>query len=302
MSMKTIRMACAARMALAGAMLLSMNSFAQRAASAARADGHETPLMVYEAVGAAGEGCAPLVVISHGAGGTERGYRYLAEAMAKMGYIAVVMGHRESGPGVLGANIRAQGLEKGVEEMLVNREAESARLLDVGATLKWAEAQCKAPGRIPFRVLMGHSMGAETVMLEAGAANRVGIASPPAGEKRFDAYVALSPEGPGIVFTDGAWRQMRVPVLMVTGTRDRPIQGTPEERKTPWKEMPGAKGGCQWMAVIDEATHMNFAGHGMGVEKVTPMVTATVASFLDGVRKGMCAVPAARVGMTLQAK
>jgi hypothetical protein len=35
--------------------------------------------MVYDAVGA-GAGCAPLAVVSHGAGGSERGYRYLAVA------------------------------------------------------------------------------------------------------------------------------------------------------------------------------------------------------------------------------
>jgi hypothetical protein len=43
--------------------------------------------------------------------------------------------------------------------------AERARLLDVDVTLVWAGAQCSPP----FRVLPGHSMGAESVMLEAGA-------------------------------------------------------------------------------------------------------------------------------------
>ncbi len=283
-------------------MLLPVSAHCQRAESAVRADGHETPLMVYDAAGAAGGVCAPLAVISHGAGGTERGYGYLAEAMAKMGYQAVVMGHRQSGPGVLGANIRAQGLQKGVEEMLVNRDAESARLLDVGATLKWAESRCRAPGGIPFKVLLGHSMGAETVLLEAGATNRVGIASPPAGKKRFDGYVALSPEGPGIVFPDGAWKGVRAPVLMVTGTRDQPIKGTAEERQIPWKEMPGAKGGCQWLGVIDGARHMNFTGNGVEAEQVTSMTVATIDSFLAGVRRGSCSLPAARAGIVLQAK
>jgi predicted dienelactone hydrolase len=281
---------------------MTVTCVAQRTVSVPRADGRETPLMIYDAVRGGPVGCAPLALISHGAGGTERGYRYLAEAMAKMGYTAVVMGHPESGPGVLGANVRAQGLRKGVEEMVVNRDAESARMLDVGAALKWAEAGCKSPGKIPFRVLLGHSMGAETVMLEAGAANRVGIASPPAGQKRFDAYVALSPEGPGIVFPDGAWREIKAPVLMMTGTQDRAIKGPPEDRVIPFKEMPGAKGGCQWVGVIEGARHMNFAGIGVEADNVTSLVDSTIESFLAGVRKGSCLLPSARAGMTLQAK
>lgn len=94
-------------------------------------------------MGARSGECAPLAVISHGAGGTERGYRYLAEAMAKMGYTAVVMGHRES-------SIRADILRH-VPEAVESRKTEQARLLDVGAALKWADGRCRSP----FRVLLG---------------------------------------------------------------------------------------------------------------------------------------------------
>jgi hypothetical protein len=50
-------------------------------------------------------------------------------------------------------------------------------------------------------------------MLEAGAINMIAVASPPSGQDRFDAYVALSPEGPGIVFPDRAWRGIHKPML-----------------------------------------------------------------------------------------
>jgi predicted dienelactone hydrolase len=274
---------------------------AQRTVSIPREDGHATPLMIYEPTGA-GKQCAPLALISHGAGGTERGYRYLADGMAKMGYEAVVMGHRESGPGVLGSSVMAQGVQRGVQQVVEDRNAETARLRDVGAALKWADAQCKAPGKIPFRVLLGHSMGAETVLLEAGARNQIGVTSPPAGLKRFDAYVALSPEGPGIVFPDRAWTDVRVPVLMLTGTLDREIQAGPEERLIPWKEMPGAKGGCQWLGVIDGARHMNFSGNGVEAERVTALTVATIDSFLAGARRGRCALPPATAGIVVTSK
>ena len=261
-----------------------------------RTDGQTTPLMLYAAVGA-GSGCAPLAVISHGAGGSEGGYAYLAEAMAKLGYTTVVMGHKESGRDALRDDMQRLGLMKGVTALVADKHAEEARLLDVGAALKWAEGQCKAP----FKVLLGHSMGAETVMLEAGAKNMIGVAAPPAGQERFDAYVALSPEGAGVVFPDHAWSGIRKPLLILTGTRDESLKGGPKARLEPWKDLPGAEN-CQWQGVIEGATHMNFAGNGVGNERVTPLVTETVASFLEGVRKKSCVVPGSTAEMKLVGK
>ena len=265
--------------------------------SAPRSDGHETPLRIYPAADT-GSGCAPLAVISHGAGGSENGYRYLAAAMAQLGYTAVVMGHRESGLAALSEDMRADGIRRGVHALVADPEAEQARLLDVGAALPWADGQCHAP----FRVLLGHSMGAETVMLEAGAKNIIGVSPSVAGQDRFDAYVALSPEGPGVVFSEHSWSAIHKPLLVLTGTRDQSLKGGPQARQIPWHDLPGITSKCQWMAVIDGATHMNFAGNGMGAEQVKPMVTQTIASFLSGIREAACTLPTPRAGMTMQAK
>jgi predicted dienelactone hydrolase len=168
----------------------------------------------------------------------------------------------------------------------------------VGATLKWAETQCHAP----FRVLLGHSMGTETVMLEAGAKNIIGVSSPPAGQDRFDAYVALSPEGPGVVFPADAWSGIRKPVLILTGTRDQSLKGGPEARLVPWQVLPGNATRCQWLGVVDGANHMNFAGNGLGHETVEPLVTQTIAAFLAGVHGHACTLPAPVSGFRLQQK
>lgn len=270
---------------------------AQQPLSVPRADGHSTPLLLYPAIGA-GAGCAPLAIISHGAGGSEAGYQYLAQAMAHLGYTTIVMGHRESGFAALRTDMVQDGLMPGVRALVADPNAEQARLLDVGAALKWADAQCRSP----FRLLLGHSMGAETVMLEAGAKNMIGVASPPAGQDRFDAYVALSPEGSGVVFPQHAWGGIRKPMLIMTGTRDQSLQGGPKARLEPWHNLPGAASHCQWMGVIDGASHMNFAGKFPGHEKVEPLVTNTITSFLAGVRQNACAHPAAPSEMKLQAK
>lgn len=268
----------------------------QERVTAQRADGHQTPMIVYRTTDTGA--CAPLALISHGAGGSETGYRYIAESLAREGFTAIVMGHRESGFEALSSDILGDGIRQGVRTLVTDQNAEQARLMDVGAALKWSDAQCRAP----VRVLLGHSMGAATVMLEAGAKNIIGVPSPPAGLDRFDAYIALSPQGPGIVFPEHAWSGIRKPLLVLTGTRDQNLQGGPEARQIPWRDMPGSAGQCQWLGVIDGATHMNFAGSGIGVERVEPMVTATIVEFLAGARRHNCGKPAPIAGMTLQSK
>lgn len=270
---------------------------AQQHLDVPRADGHTTPLLLYSAENPA-SACPPLAIISHGAGGSENGYRYLARAMARLGYTTVVMGHRESGFSALRSDMLHHGIRPGIRALVADPNAEQARLLDVGAALAWANHRCRAP----FRVLLGHSMGSETVMLEAGAKNIIGVASPPAGQNRFNAYVALSPEGPGVVFPNHAWSSIRTPILILTGTRDQSLQGGPQARQIPWHNLPGDPAHCQWMGVIDGATHMNFAGVGFGHTRVEPLVTSTIAAFLQGVRAHACILPPSKSDITLQAK
>lgn len=74
-------------------LLLSMGCSAQQLVKVPRSDGAQTPLRVYSAcVG----GCAPLALISPGAGGSEDGYKYLAKALQEDGCRAIVIGHKES--------------------------------------------------------------------------------------------------------------------------------------------------------------------------------------------------------------
>lgn len=278
-------------------LLFSASAPAQQRVSTPRSDGKSTPLLVYSAQGAA-QGCAPLAVISHGAGGSENGYRYLAQAMAQSGFTTIVMGHRESGFSALTSDMRADGIRPGIRDLVADPKAEQARLLDLGAALRYADQQCRAP----FRVLLGHSMGAETAMLEAGAHNKIAIATPPAGRDRFDAYVALSPEGPGVVFPDNAWHGIRKPMLILTGTRDQSLQGGPEARQVPFSSLPGRADHCQWMAVIDGATHMNFAGTGFDAASADDKVIRVIVDFLSGVHAGSCSLPPAAKGMILRVK
>lgn len=261
---------------------------AQQRVEAARSDGARTPLMVYEP--ASTGTCAPLLLVSHGAGGSEHGLAYMGEALSRDGWRVIVMGHRESGLPVLKEDILRRGVHGGIAALVTDTPAYEARFLDIAAALAWADQRCHAP----FHALLGHSMGAITVMLQAGASNRLGLHARGA----FDAYVALSPEGVGDVFPEGAWKGIRAPMLLVTGTRDRGLGGDYRWRL---QAFDGLGPGCRWLAVVDGANHMNFGG-GEFAAAVQKDTTTLVVNYLDALRRGACGTPPSLPGVMVRQK
>jgi predicted dienelactone hydrolase len=276
--------------AFAAGLIGPVSSFAQRHVDVPRADGASTPLAVYEPT-AGSKGCAPLALISHGAGGSERGLRYLGEGLARDGWRAIVIGHRESSLGVLTADIASDGFKQGITDLVTNAAAYKARFMDIDAARAWSDKSCHAP----YSALLGHSMGAITVMLEAGAANKLGLKA--AGG--FDAYVALSPEGPGVVFPEDAWRPIRAPMLLVTGTRDRGLGGDYTWRTQAYD---GLAAGCRWLAVIDGASHMDLGGARSTNRRVETATVSLATRYLDGLRGGHCATAPKLDGVALRTK
>jgi dienelactone hydrolase len=274
---------------------LALVSFSLCAASASgeesqtlvRADGAQVPVRVFAVPAAT---CQGVAVISPGAGGTEKGLSYLAKALSKGGWLSVVVGHKESGPSVLRADMDGLNLKGGLLRLTTDRSAYEARWMDIGAALDWTRPRCAKH----FSALIGHSMGAATVMLEAGAGNNLNLT----GKDRFDAYVAMSPQGPGSIFPDGAWSKIGKPVLMLTGTADKALEGAWTTRTVPYDDMPAD---CKWLGVIDGATHMNFAGSGFS-RKTEALTIHATQTFLNSLVAGSCATLAEEDGIAFKHK
>jgi len=199
-------------------------------------------------------------------------------------------GHKESGPASLRHDIRNAGIHGGLKEMVTDRRLQRDRMLDLRAALEWSEKQCPRP----YKVLLGHSMGSDTVVFEAGAQNKLDAH----GEDRFDAYVAISASGPGSIFTNDSWVHIRKPLFVLTGTRDKGLEGDWQWRTRPYDGIPPS---CKWLGVVDGATHLNFAGIGFSGETEKPTL-ASVSAFLDGAGSGRCTLPASSAGITLKSK
>lgn len=249
---------------------------AQQAQSFRRADGNRTPAMVFTPTGI----CHGTAILSHGAGGTERGLRYLAEHLQSRGWLAVTVGHAESGPEVLRAEMmkslgRREGLRDGLGRMLADANAFNARFNDIQAALDWSKGHCSNP----FTALIGHSMGAATALLLAGADNRLGLKT----RIGFNAYVAMSAQGVGALFPDQAWTPIKAPVYVLTGTKDQAQNGDWTTRLAIYRSLPA---GCAWQGVVEGANHMAFGRGGNAEQKA--LITGSVSAFLSAVKNGQC--------------
>jgi predicted dienelactone hydrolase len=261
---------------------------AQETISVIRNDRMATPVQAYRPKITF---CSGIAIVSPGAGGSEQGYRYLGEALSSLGYLTVVTGHQESGMRVLREQTFRNGLRRGLAELITDPDAYRGRFMDIGAATGWAQDQCGSSKS----VLIGHSMGAATAMIAAGARNHLGAN----GTNSFSAYIALSPQGAGLIFPENAWADITVPMLMLTGTRDTELGGGSWETRTEaFKNMPA---GCKWLGVIEGATHMNFAGIGRS-RSVEAVTAQTIGAFLVGVRRGDCRLEKPIDGIEIETK
>jgi predicted dienelactone hydrolase len=278
------------RLATVGALLLGLagTAAAQQSLQLTRQDQKAVAVTAYTP----GTGtCRGIAIISPGAGGSETGYRYLGDVMASLGYMSLVVGHQESGRDAVRDRVRGRGLREGLATLITEPEAYRGRFMDIAAARRWAQERCEGGES----VLIGHSMGAATVMMEAGARNKLGVQ----GDDSFGAYIALSPQGAGSIFPKNAWSDIRKPALLLTGTRDTELGGDSWATRTePFGNMPP---GCKWLGVISGATHLNLAGAGIS-GKTEVLAAQTIRAFLHGVHKGDCSPPGRIVGVDLSAK
>lgn len=253
-----------------------------------RQDGKSTNVMVYKPSSGV---CQGVALISHGAGGSEKGYAYLGAAMADDGYLALVVGHQESGPQAVQAQISGKSVSEGLASLITESKAYQARFMDLSAAKEWAQGQCNS--KVAF--LLGHSMGAATVMMAAGARNKLNMKD----KSEYSAYIALSPQGSGLIFPDNAWRVIQHPVLMLTGTKDQELGGLSWESRTePFMNM---QAGCKWLGVVDGATHMNFAGFGAS-KKTEDLTIQVIRDFINGIKTTDCRPTIQMSGITLSVK
>ena len=204
----------------------------------------------------------PVVIFSHGLGGTREGGTVWGEAWAAAGFVVVHLQH----PGSDLAAVRGVTntfTDQRALRSLAGPQQLLARLRDVGFALdeigrRHAAGQGRWSAVRPTQVGMaGHSFGAHTTMGMAGQRYPAfeGIAEP-----RLAAFIAFSPTVPVMGDAHRAFERLNRPLLSITGTRDADVAGvgaTPERRMAVFGALPP---GDKAHLVLQDADHMTFGG------------------------------------------
>lgn len=213
----------------------------------------------------------PVIIFSHGLGGSREGYWPLAEAWASAGFVVIQPTHPGSdtqtlkSAGLLGMRSAAHHAMSD-PIILAGRPHLIARLIDLIPTIQAKLTDFHGTLDATRIGIGGHSFGAWTTLAVAGVSYVI-PGQLPLCDPRPLAFLALSPPGPGRVAPDTT--AARRPTLVMTGTMDRQpafldpndgIERTPEWREQLWRLLPA---GDAFLAVLTNAHHSAFsAGQG----------------------------------------
>ncbi len=206
----------------------------------------------------------PVVLFSHGLGGSRLGYGFLGRAWAERGYVSVHPSHRENVPfGAVEVEQPTLATLRAMKEAIDEPANWEARPREVAAVItSLPDLQIPAlEGRLDLSRLAvaGHSYGAYTALLCAGARIRLGGVARDFREPRARAFIALSPPGNGSRgLDDASWAAIEAPVLCVSGSRDGGFQGQPPQwREESFRAMRPPE---KTLVVVEGAEHFTFSG------------------------------------------
>ncbi len=243
---------------------------------------------------AQGVGPFPVIVFSHGLGGSRDGYRYLGERWASRGYVSVHPQHpgsdREllkSGHPYLSASLAAANPKNALD-----RPKDVSFVIDQLAKLN-GQAGFPLKGKLDLSRIGvgGHSFGAYTALASAGRVLQPRVGGPiDLADKRIKACVALSAPVKSKERDCPGYASFKVPCLHMTGTKDdSPIGETPAAlRRVPYDCISGAD---QYLVTFEGGDHMVFSGR--VVERPRPndarfqgLVLVATTAFWDAYLKG----------------
>ncbi len=212
-----------------------------------------------------GEAPYPVIVFSHGLGGSREGYEYLGRYWAGQGYISMHVQHIGSDESLLinRADVRATLAEAANARNSFQRARDIVFALDQLAAMNEAAAS-PLRGKLDLaRIGMaGHSFGANTTLLSCG----MKMAGPrgqsfAAFDRRIKAGLVLSPPAPRMGDYNLIFGAIRLPLLHMTGTRDEsPIADvgtTAAMRRLPFDNIRGAD---SYLLTLQNGDHMVFSG------------------------------------------
>jgi len=230
----------------------------------------DVPIRIYYPKSA--EGKLPVILFSHGLGGSREGYGYLGRYWASHEYVSVHITHRGSDTEAAMANGPDQ-FKQTAEAIASDPMNAVDRCKDVSFIidqLTAANDDDKFPlkGRLDLSHIgmAGHSFGANTTMLISGEQTRSGRSF---ADDRIKCAIVISPPVavPKAMF-ERAYAGVKIPLFVMTGTKDdSPIgESKAADRRVPFdhvKDIPA------FLITFDGGDHMLFANNNRRAKQPT---------------------------------
>lgn len=242
---------------------------------------------------------APVILYSHGLGGSIETSRFLGEHWAKRGFVAVFMQHPGSDDSVWkdakpGERMAALERAASVDQFLA-RVADVSSVLDTLA--RWnADAKHPLAGRLDLAKvgMSGHSFGAVTTEAVSGEALPRGHDFT---DHRIRAALVMSPSTPHGLTPEQAFGKVALPWLLMTGTKDEAPIGhqTAASRLEVFRALPA---GAKYQLVLDGAEHSVFTDRALPGDTQPrnpahhPAIAAISTAFFDAYLDGDAAARA----------
>ncbi|MGE0492222.1 MAG: alpha/beta hydrolase family protein [Vulcanimicrobiota bacterium] len=231
-----------------------------------------------------GAGLAPVVLFSHGLGGSRAADKYLGEHWARRGYLAIFVQH----PGSDESLWRDEPVGQRMAALQTGATLENyvARVKDIPAVLDGlARGPLKERADLTRVGMSGHSFGAQTTQAQGGQ-NFMGRTF---GDPRIDAALAMSPSTPRRGNPKQAFATVKLPWMLMTGTKDiGRIGGADLESRL--GVYPALPAGDKYELVLEGAEHSAFSDRSLPGEGRNPnhhrVILALSTAFWDAYLKG----------------
>jgi predicted dienelactone hydrolase len=240
----------------------------------------------------------PVIVFSHGAGGSQNCCEALTAHWASYGYVTIQPTHADSAVQRRDAGEENMRFLQAVRDALQQPGLWESRTRDVSFVLdslgEIARLEPLLAGKMDLHEIGagGHSMGSFTTEALAGAlVDLPGKPGASLADSRVQAALCLSPQGPGqFGLTETSFRTMRVPFLGVTGSLDSlgPL-ASPQWHRKPFEMSPA---GDKYELLISGANHMSFisartplSGSSQQTENILDYTNSAALAFWDAYLK-----------------
>jgi predicted dienelactone hydrolase len=253
----------------------------------------DLPVKIYSP--ASGRGPFPVVIFSHGLGGTREAYEYLGRYWASRGYVSVHVQHHGSDDSVW----RGAGFGNGMAAMrqavadprnAINRPRDVSFVIDELERLNRASPSFHDRLDLNRLGVAGHSFGAFTALAMAGQVFAPGTKLERSlADARVKAVIPMSAPVPANkTRLDESYARVRIPCLHMTGTRDAsPIGDTqPEERRMPFDH---CRNSDQYLITFQDGDHMVFSGRRQSSKQdrtIQELICESSTAFLDAYLRG----------------